>query len=57
MPYCCSRLAVTIMMVAILEGLPITLTLTINEMKLTEYWLGKEEMTEGTIPKKSTKFS
>jgi hypothetical protein len=57
MPYCCSRLAVTIMMVAILEGLPITITLTINEMKLTEYWLGKEEMTEGTIHKKSTKFS
>jgi hypothetical protein len=45
------------MMVAILEGLPLTITLTINEMKLTEYWLGKEAMTEGTIPKKSTKFS
>jgi hypothetical protein len=57
MPYCCSRLVVIIMMVKVLEGQPITITLTINEMKLIEYWLGKEEMTEGIIPKKSTKFS
>jgi phenylpyruvate tautomerase PptA (4-oxalocrotonate tautomerase family) len=54
---CFIAAAVTIMMVAILEDLPLAITLTINEMKLTEYWLGKEALTEGTIPKKGTKFS